>query len=330
VLPLVVLAAAPLAAEEGAAAAYENPALGIRMKGPPGWRMNADTAGVSPWSRLATFYDPRSATEAVLSARTRRSASMAELRQDVEREWRTDKAFQVSAVRVSDVTPTRPLAALVVEATTSAPAPGGEAGAAPVPWQVTATYWLVPGYEVLLYAKAKTAEAVALAPALEAMRQGFAVAAASRGPEGAGAYVDEERGWSCRMPAGYGVTVPRRAQHLVSFRGVSAEDPVLDVFAFTWEGDLDADARRVAAFYEQDLGGSATVAHVDVAGRPGRLVSAKAVVGGEPKVIQLAIVQRGAQEFFRVRATMLPRVEAEAVPRFQAFLADFRVGTAPR
>jgi hypothetical protein len=333
-LPLLVLAlAAPLGAapDEAQGPLYRNQDLGLKLPGPPGWRMTADRQGASPWTRLVTFFDPPTGAEAVLSRRDRASKTLEDFRAWIDKEWRSDKTFQVSGIRQDPATALKPLGTIVVDATYVAQEKVGNAPAVAVPYQVVATYWLGPTDEYLLYARGKAAVWGKVRGRIDAMQQGFTLErTAAEVPKGAGAYVDDEHGFSCRFPQGYSVHVPRRAQHVVDFEGLAADDPLLGVYHFTWDGDLDKDAERLVAYYVNDLAGEATIANVEVGGRSGRLVTANANVGGKDELVLLAVLQRERGEFFRIRASMPKTSETAGRALFEQFLKDFKLGPRPR
>ncbi|MHC5009912.1 MAG: hypothetical protein ACYTG6_03055 [Planctomycetota bacterium] len=322
------------AEEEDGGSTYRNEELGVLLEGPAGWRMASERGGVTTWTRLVTFYDERTGADVVLSARPRKFAKLSDLRAFVRMEWNADRRFRLTSIRSNDPTPLRPVGSVVVDGSvTEDPpeAPEGQPPPAPVTWQIIATYFLGPGYEFLLYAKAKAGDFSGVRPHFETMRQGLKFTAASEaGHEGAGAYVDERHGFSCRFPTGYAVRIPRRARDVAEFRGPGAEDPIISVYRFTWSGDVAADAQRLVSFYEDDLGGSASARNFEMSGRPGMRVRAEARVAGEERIYLLGVVTREENEFFRIRVAMSPETEAKGTAVFDAFVREFKLGPVPR
>jgi hypothetical protein len=320
---------------------YRNESMGIRLQGPQGWKMatSSQSAPVA-WMPLVTFYDPPTDTDVTLSVRPRKSSGVKELSEALQKEWSSDKSFTVMANRIVEPTPLRPLASVWIEATQTvtppAPATPKPPPAVPPPppaavqWYVTASYWLAPGYEYLLYGKARSTVWSRMRPLVEAVRDSFTVAGASAGPEGEGAFHDDLHAFACKYPKGYSVRIPQRKNHLVEFQGVSADAPVLGVYGFTAEHSVEDDVRTLVTYYTEEQGGEASTGPVEVSGGAGTLVTARASVGGKEQTFLIAVVKRGATEFFRVRAAMPRTAEAEGKRVFDLFLRSFRVGAPPK
>jgi hypothetical protein len=322
----------PKPAPAPAGAVYKNDPLGLRLEGPPGWTLVADKGGVTTWTRLATWSDKTTDVEAVLSARERKAASLAALEETVKKEWATDPTFTVTTTQVVQPTALKPVGMLLLEATqVRKPTPKpGEPPSAPVIWQVNAAYVLGAGHEYLLYAQGRATVWSRVRGKLDALRDSITLSASPRGAEGEGAYRDDRRGFTCRYPRGYAVVVPQRPEHVVEFQGVGADDAVLGVYHIKFAEAVERDAERVVAYYAEEQHGEASSAPFEVGGRPGMLVTARASVGGAEQTVFLAVVKRGADEVFRLKAAMPRAQEARGRSAFDALVRSFVLGPAPR
>jgi hypothetical protein len=336
-----LLLAADIPADEPATPAgsdYRNEALGLTLKGPAGWKMTAEKETVSAWKRLVTFYDAGTEADAVLTVRERKHATVQDLEAGIRREWATDRSFTVNSVQTVPATPGRSHPSVVLEATQVVvpPRPTSPSGApAPAPPPVTyfiqATYWLGPGHEFLLYAKSRNTLWTRVRPLVEQVRASFALAAAPEtGPAGEGGFADETLGFTCRYPSGYSVRLPKSKSFRVEFKGVGADAPVLSVHHFTGDFPVENDAQGLVKYYAEDQAGEASAEPHEVGGRPGMLVTARAVVEGKPTTVFIGVAKRGDQEFFRVRASMPREAEARGRSVFLAFLNSFGIGAPPR
>lgn len=341
VLGLLAPEPARAAPEEAAPAGrFRNEALGVSAKVPEGWKLSAEAGTPTVWKRLATFWDPVTGSEAVLSARSRSAASVEDLEGAVRRDWAQNPRLQVTAMRrVPSAPPARPVPLVIVDATftvKSEPKEGDPAPRIPPPpvtYRVNATYFLGPGYEYMLYATAQSTHWSRITARIDALRESFAFEGAeaqASGPVGEGAYRNNEVLFSCRYPSNYGVIVPARSSHVVQFEGIGADDPDLGVYHLAFEGDAADDAARLVDHYQAG-GGEARISTIEVFGKQARLVTAQAAVGGKDQTILIAIVKRGSGELFRLRAAMPKGSDAKGRRVFEAFVASFQMGVpAPR
>jgi hypothetical protein len=336
-------AGAPSAAKGGPT--YKNEVLGLSIQGPSGWQMAANPKSAPiQWMQLVNFYDVPTDTDINLNVRPRKSSSIGELRDAVQKEWSGDKTFTVLATRTVDATPLRPVPSVEIEATQSvtppaAPRPKTGPGEVPPPpapapqavsYYVSATYWLAPGYEYLVLARTRATLWSRIRPLAEAVRDSLLIAAQPAGPEGEGAFQDDANAFTCKYPRGYAVRLPQRSNHVVEFTGVSADAPVLGVYHFVAEGDVDHDAAQLVKYYTDDLSGEATTSPVEFGGKSGLLVTARANVGGKDQTVFIAICRRGEKEFFRFRAAVSRAQEVDGKKVFDDFLRSVKIGPAPQ
>ncbi len=330
------------------ASVYKNDALGVTVTGPTGWRMATAKAMPSQWTALVSFSEPTSGAEATLEVRPRRSGTVQELRDAVQKEWAQDPTATVVATREIEPSLTNPAPGVDFEVTQVVlpkrsggkpdakpeTKPGTEPGtppaaapaAAPTTMYVLATYWLGPGYEFRLYGTSRSALWPRMRPFVERVRDSFRLAGVAKGPEGEGSYQDELRGFFCRFPKGYTVRIPAQKNHVVEFAGVSAEQPVIAIQHFASATTIEQDAQSLVTYYTEEQNGEATAAPLQVAASSGMLVTARATVGGKDQTFFIAIAKRGG-EFFRLRASVARSVEAEGKRVFDAFLATVTLGT---
>jgi hypothetical protein len=166
-------------------------------------------------------------------------------------------------------------------------------------------------------------------PLADAVRNSFLLTAVAKGPEGEGAFQDEGRGVTCKYPEGYTVRLPRRQNHVVEFAGVSAEQVVLGIYHFPGEQSIEQDAETLVKYYAEEQGGEAATEPVQVGGRAGTLVVARASVGGKDQTFFIAVTKR-EEEFFRFRGAVAKGQEAEGRKAFDTFLRSIQIGPAPR
>jgi len=311
---------------------YANKPAGVSAAGPSGWKMVADKATVTEWTRLVTFYDPLTDTDAVLSTRKRAHGSLTQLMTSVRKDWAKTPALTVTSMRTMQPTGLQPNASVVVDATFlhRKKPKGSEPPPPAVTYRVSATYYLAPRAEFLLYAKAQATHWSRVRGKITALMRSIKIeGAGTQKPQGAGVYRDESRGFACRYPPGYTVVMPQRKKHIVRFEGLSKEDPILDVYTFRWDEPVDTDVQRLIEYYRGELGGETEQQSVEVGGRPGQMLTARADMDGEPKTFILAILKRGS-EFFRIKVTSTRDAEGNGRATFAKFLRDFKLGPAPR
>ncbi len=312
---------------------YANKPAGVAAAGPSGWKMVADKASaVSEWTRLVTFYDPGTDADAVLSTRKREHATLDQLMASVRKDWAKTPALTVTSMRTSQPSALQPNSTVVVDATFlhRKKPKGAEPPPPAVTYRVSATYFLAPRAEYLLYAKAQATHWSRVRAKLGALARSVKIeGAGDRKVQGEGAYRDESRGFACRYPTGYTVVIPQRKKHIVRFEGLSSENPILDVYTFRWDQSVDKDIQRLVEYYRGELGGETEQQSVEVGGRSGQMLTARAEMNGEPKTFMLAIVKRGS-EFFRLKVTSTRDAEGNGRATFTKFLRDFKIGPAPR
>ncbi len=312
---------------------FKNPDTGLRMTGPVGWKMAADKPKSAEWTRMVTFFDPVTRSDAVVSRRARASSGVQSLLGRVKAEWAKTPQLVVSTMRPIARTELNPTPRVQVEATfvqkvkskdPNAPPP------APVTWRISATYLLAPKAEVLLYVKAKATSWARVRTAVRLLRQSVKFdGAADKGPTGEGAYRNDRLGFTCKYPTGYSVVTPARSAHVVQFEGTSAEQPVLGVYRIKWDAGVDKDVARMVTYYREELAGEAETRSMQVGGRTATLITARANVGGRDQTFYVAIMKRGG-EIWRIKAAAAQAEEANARAVFQTFADNFRLGAAPR
>jgi hypothetical protein len=311
--------------------AYKNADLGISVDGPSGWQMVADKADVPAWVRLTSFSDPQTGAIAVLSARRAKAVSLSKLRAEVTKTYADDASFKVAAV--TDLAPggRRPWPGLLVDAMQTRPADPPRPGTPPPPtppppvaWRVHAAYFLGGPNEYLLYVQGRATLWARIQPLVDRMIQDLTLKAQgpANAPRGEGSYRDDPAGFSCRFPAGYGVRIPDREQALVEF-APAGEGPVLGVFRYDSDGDLDHEAKALVDYYTgADVGGEAAASTVEVGGRRAAYVRATARIGDRDQVFFVAVVQRG-KDTFRLRVAADATDENAGKAAFDAFAKSF-------
>ncbi len=332
-------APAPAGAPPPPGASYASPELGLTLEGPSGWKLGSFKGAPPAWQVVARFDDPTNGGSTVVSARRASAVTLQKLREEVSAHYAEDKTFSVMGI--SDLPPNgrRRLPGLLVDATQQQPDKGASAPTAPaapaaptptVTWRVQDAWFLGGENEFLVHTQVKDTLFSRFQPQLLKMLDGIAVkvAGGTLSPKGEGTYRDDTVGFSCRYPAGYGVRLPDRTLHLVEFSAGGAA-PVIGVYRYPSEVDLDAEAKTLVDYYTGgEVGGEATSAALEVAGRPGVLVSAKGRMGGRDQVFFVAVVKRDAEAFrLRVAADVTQDVAARAV--FDTFVKAFVLSNAP-
>jgi hypothetical protein len=311
--------------------AYKNADLGIAMEGPAGWGMVSDKADVPTWVRLTSFSDPQTGAIAVLNARPAKALTLVKLRAEVTKAYADDASFKVHAV--TDLPPSgkRPWPGLLLDAVHTRPADPPKPGTPPPPtppppvsWRVHAAYFLGGPNEYLLYVQGRSSLWAKIQPFVDHMIQGVTLKAQgpANAPKGEGSYRDDRAGFSCRFPAQYGIRIPDREQALVEF-APAGDGPVLGVFRYDSDGDLDHEAKALVDYYTgSEVGGEATSGTTDVGGRSAAFVKATARIGGRDQVFFVAVVQRG-KDTFRLRVAADVTQETAAKATFDAFAKSF-------
>src|SRR5262245_26847600 len=282
-------APAPAQPAQPAGPSYKNAQFGLSVDAPAGWRMVAGKGDVPTWVPLATFTEPQSGALAALNARRATAVTLGKLREEVTRSYAEDTSFRVASITDLPSGAKRPWPGLLVDATQTRPAdpppPGTPPPTVPQPpvtWRVNAAYYLGGEHEYLLYVQAKASLWARVQPVVDRMIQDLTLKAqgAANAPRGEGTYRDDRAGFSCKFPATYGVRIPDREQALVEF-APAGDGPVLGVFRYDSEGDLDHEAKALVDYYTgSEVGGEATSATTDVGGRSAAFVKATARIGG--------------------------------------------------
>ena len=331
---------APTGPAQAPGASYANPELGLTMEGPSGWKLGSFKGAPPAWQVIARFDDPTNGGSAVVSARRAAAVTLPKLRAEVTAHYGADKTFAVMGI--TDLPPNgrRRLPGLLVDATQQQPdkaapaAPAAPGAAAPptptVTWRVQDAWFLGGENEFLVHTQVRATLFSRFQPQLLKMLDGIAVkvSGAALSPKGEGSYRDDTAGFSCRYPSGYGVRLPDRTLHLVEFSSGAAA-PVIGVYRYPSEVDLDGEAKTLVDYYTGgEVGGEATSAPLEVAGRTGVLVSAKGRMGGRDQVFFVAVVKRDAEAFrLRVAADVTQDLAARAV--FDTFVKSFVLSNAP-
>lgn len=328
--------AAP-AAQLPPGASYASPELGLALEGISGWKLGTFKGAPPAWQVIARFDDPTNGGSTVVSARRAAAVSLPKLRAEMTAQYGADKTFSVMSI--TDLPPNgrRRLPGLLVDGTqqrpdTAAPAAGGVAPASPptVTWRVQDAYFLGGENEFLVHTQVRATLYSRLQPQILKMLDSIAVkvAGAALSPKGEGTYRDDTVGFSCRYPSGYGVRLPDRTLHLVEFSS-GAATPVIGVYRYPSEVDLDGEAKTLVDYYTGgEVGGEATSAAFEVAGRPGVLVTAKGRMGGRDQAFFVAVVKRDTEAFrLRVAADVTQETAARAV--FDTFVKGFVLSNAP-
>jgi|GEM_PF-2302410 len=334
--------AAP-AAQLPPGAPYASAELGLTLEGISGWRLGTFKGAPPAWQVIARFDDPTNGGTTIVSARRAAAVTLPKLRAEMTAQYAEDKTFSVMSI--TDLPPNgrRRLPGLLVDGTQQRPgtAPttggagaGGSSGADAAPptvtWRVQDAYFLGGENEFLVHTQVRATLYSRLQPQILKMLDGVAVkvAGAALSPKGEGTYRDDTAGFSCRYPSGYGVRLPDRTLHLVEFSS-GAATPVIGVYRYPSEVDLDGEAKTLVDYYTGgEVGGEATSAGFEVAGRPGVLVTAKGRMGGRDQAFYVAVVKRDTEAFrLRVAADVTQDVAARAI--FDTFVKSFVLSNAP-
>ncbi len=315
-------------------AVYKNAETGLTAHGPFGWKMAKDKPRSVEWTRLVTWFDPKTNSDAVISRRPRTARSINELLGRVQKDWRETPELTVTSMRAVQRTAVNPIASVIVDATTVVkrkPKRPEDPPVPPVTYRISATYYLAPKAELLLYVKAQATHWSRVRGAVRDLRTSvkFDGAAANKGPKGEGAYRHDRFGFTCKYPSGYAVVAPARPAHIVQFEGLSVEAPVIGVFRIKWDAGIDKDVDRMVTYYKEELAGDATTRAIQVGSRAGTLITAHANVGGRDQTFYVVILKRGG-EIWRLKASVPQAQEGPGMQVFKTFLNSFRLGAAPR
>lgn len=326
---LLVPAPAGVSADEPGT--YANEDLGIRARSPAGWQVNPFSEQPMSWVGLVTFFDPKTEAEATLSVRKRDAADLATLEAKVRKEWAGLAGDGVSVQNIQRILSTAlmPNASVVVDATHAkmVPAQGNQPPSRRTT-RIQANYYLSGGNEYLLYAKAPSTLWSRIRPGIEQIKQSLDLGnRAASAPKGEGSYRDEMNGFTCRFPKGHTVVVPQRSRHLVSFEGLSADDPLISIYRVPWKEGAPADAARLVEYYVDELAGEASTASTQIGGRAATLVRAKARIRGVDLAIWIAIIARD-DHVMRLRVTVPETNEKVGQAVFDAFAASFELGAS--
>ncbi|MGE0193201.1 MAG: hypothetical protein AB7T63_14295 [Planctomycetota bacterium] len=338
VLALVVGAPGAVASAEGeepagaAGPTFRDAELGLTVVGPKGWKLNAEGSGPSEWTRLATWLEPDTDAEAVLSARRRTSADVQALLARVRLDWASSREITVTGTRAVPPSPTDPIGQVVLDATyvvRPKPEPGSPPGVTPppIPWRVRATYWLAPRGEVLLYAKARQTHWSRFESSLRTLEgsMAFAASGAPEGPKGSGVFRDEKNGFACKYPEGYTVSLPALRNHIVQFASVDVDAPAFDVYVLSWDRSAEDDVRRLEAFYRDEQAAETTTEPLTVVGQEATRLEARARIGGRDLLLLTVVFKRGSDRLYRLKATGPAAREAELRQGLEAFLGGFEL-----
>lgn len=299
-------AAEPDEKEKDKGPRYQNRELGLTATGPKGWKISVDDGRSLQWTRLATWFDEKNKSEAVLSVRPRKSKDLSALEQQVLADWKdaVKQNVLVQSPRRIEPNALQPTAQVIVDAVhrppVGTPQPGGRA-AAPRETHYRAVYYLAPAHELLLYIKAPESLWSRLRPAMDKLRTSLRFEGGSSDiAKGEGAYRDERNGMSCVYPKDYAVVMPKAARHIARFEGVGADQPLVDIYRIPWDQGASEDAARLLTYYRDELAGEATTGNAEVSGFPAVLVDATARIQGSDQAIRIAVVKRG-DHIIRVR-----------------------------
>jgi hypothetical protein len=305
---------------------YGNPEFGFSMEGPGGWRLESGSVAPPQWQTMAVFSDPPTGGRIVLSVRKATANQLGRLRQEVTDLCAKDGSCKVNAITDLPVGGRRPLPGLLVDAQQSRPAEGGSGSPAgpAVLWRVETAYFLGGDVEYRLEASVRATLAAKYQAAIDRAIDSVAykVRGSAMTPKGESSFRDDEAGFACVYPAGYGVRIPEGGEHLVEFAPAGA-GPVLGVRRTTSTKDLDEEAQAVVDYYKgEEVGGEAEAGHVEIAGRAAAFVTAKGRVEGRDRVFVVGVVKRGG-EVFHLEVAADEGQEAAAKSAFDAFARKF-------
>ncbi|MDJ0974987.1 MAG: hypothetical protein QNJ98_11045 [Planctomycetota bacterium] len=314
--------------------AYKNAEVGLTANGPSGWKMAKDKPKSVEWTRLVTWYDPKTNSDAVLSRRPRTSRSVNAMLGRVQKEWRQTPELTVTSMRAIERNAMNPIPTVIVDATTVVKRKAKRPEDPPPPpltYRISATYYLAPKAELLLYVKAQATHWSRVRGAVRDMRNSikFEGSTAEKGPQGEGAYRNDRLGFACQYPPGYAVVTPARSAHVVQFEGIAVEQPVIGVYRIQWDAGVAKDVERMVAYYKDELAGEAETRSIQVGSRSGTMITARANVGGRDQTFYVVFLKRGG-EIWRLKASMPQAQEGPGMSVFKAFLGSFRLGAAPR
>lgn len=306
---------------------YVNKEAGVAARGPEGWRMKADAAGPVEWSRLVTFYDSATDADIVLSVRKRTSSSASELLAKVRKEWAASPKIRVTAMRSVPKDTLNKVPHVLVDATyTVKPkAKTGEVPLPPVPYAVNATYFLGADGEYLLYAKAQRTHWSRILPKLREVRSSVQFArGVVEAPKTGGEYENQRYGFKCVYPDGAKL-LTTGLPHVIAFVPKSSDEPRVDVYRLSLDGNAETDAKRLVTHYVDEQGGEAELGDVTVSGREGVLVKATAEIGGVPSAIRVATFRRNDNKTWRIRMTGPAGSGAKLDAALKTFLDTFKL-----
>ena len=303
----------------------------LTVNAPAGWTVEKQKGAIPTWTHLATFTDPVSKTVAIVSGRAALAFNLPKLRDEVTAGYAKDSSFKVQFILDIPVGGARSLPGVLVDAVQTKPADPLPPGTPPPPTPPPPTtlrshdaYLLGGPSEYRIFVQAKSVLWPRLQPAIDAMMKSALVKATApaSAPRGEGAYLDNVAGFSCRYPSGYSVEIPGRENHVVQFAPAS-EGPVVGVYRYDSEHDLDAEVKTLVDYYQgEEVGGEATSGSGEVSGRTAAFVAAKGTLAGKSQVFHVAVVKRGGQTF-RLRVAA-PADQAEKAKQvFDAFVKSF-------
>jgi hypothetical protein len=275
--------------------------------------------------RLCVLQDPATGAETVVSVRKARSGTLVAMAEELRRLFAKDKSFSISGTSDLAATPARPFGGVRVDGTQSIPQPPPEAGPPRPPLVVRFrwTQFLGNGREWLLYTTVRATVWSRVADAVSALENGFVLRPDVASAKGEGLYRDEEAGFSCRFPSGYGVRVPGRTGLVAEF-APSGDGPVLSVHRDESQRPLEGEADALVAHYTGDeMQGEAEKSLSDLAGRSAYVVRAKARIDGRDQVVFVAVLKRGDDTTFRLQASADATTEEASRKAFDAFVKSF-------
>jgi hypothetical protein len=303
----------------------------LTVPGPAGWVLEKGGGELPTWTRLAVLHDPVSRAVAIVSGRRAQAFTLPKLRQEVSDTYARDAAFKVLSIVDLPVGGARSLPGVLADATQTKPADPPPAGtpppATPAPPTVLRShdaYFLGGDTEYRVFVQARATLWSRLAPLVDRMLQGTVVKSATgaRAPRGEGAFSHAVAGFHCKVPPEYAIRIPNREDHVVEFAPAS-EGPVVGVYRYPSDHDLDFEAKALVDYYQgSEVGGEATTGTGEVAGRAAAFVQAKGNVAGKDQVFHLAVVKRGG-ETFRLRVAAPADQVERAKQVFDAFVRSF-------
>jgi hypothetical protein len=326
----------------GPASTFTDASGALTVTAPAGWTMARESTSSPSWLRICSFTDPTSKAVAVVFVRRAQAGSLSKLRDEVTKTFAEDATYRVTGVIDLPVAGNRPLPGLLVDAIQTRAGetlPSGAPGPA-VAFRTYAAFFLAGDSEFLIQVQAKATAWPKVGNAIDKMIQGVLVKVLGSAslPKGENAFSDEDAGFACRYPTGYGVRVPKRPDEakeegaaageprlLVEF-APATPGPVIGVYRSASEKDADAEGKAIADWLKGDeVGGEATEGSAQVSGRGAATVSGKGNVEGREVAVHFAVVKRG-NDLFRVRVTGPADQPDRAKGAFDAFLKSFVLG----